>query len=174
MQRVFTKREKIIFYLTIGLAIFGVLFKFLLGPMLTRNESLNKEINYNRAKFKKYLWLISQKENLQGKYKKFYQSEKISSDITISALSELEQLGKASGVRIIDIRPEGITQGKDFYKELLIDLRTEGAMESYLKFIYEIENSISLLIIKKLKLTARPLSTLLEGSLSISQFLTPD
>ena len=174
MQRVLTRREKIIFYLTIGVAIFGIVFRFFLGPVLTRNDSLNKEINYSRAKLKKYLWLISQKEYLQDKYKKFYQSEKISSDITVTALSELERLCKNSGVRIIDIRPEGISRGKDLYQEISIDLRTEGAMDSYLKFIYNLENSLSLLRIKKLKISAKPNTQFLEGSFSISQLLASE
>ena len=57
----------------------------------------------------------------------------------------------------------------ELYKEILIDLRTEGTQEGYLKFFYNIENSLALLRIKKFRLTAKTNTQTLEGSFSISQ-----
>lgn len=172
MIRVLSRRERVILYATAGVIIFAAIFNFLLAPVLTKNDNLNKEINLKRAKLKKYLWLLSQKEAIQGKYSKFSSAPGglgQEQDALVSALSELENLAKNSGVKIIDLRPQQPAGGRDLYREILIDLRTEGEMAGYLKFIYELENSLSLLRIKKFQLSAKPNSTILEGSFSISQ-----
>lgn len=177
MIRVLAKRERIILYATIGVVIFAIAFNFLLAPVLTKNDNLNREINLKRAKLKKYLWLISQKEAIQSKYSKFSPAPSVSDqqqDVLVSALSELENLAKNSGIRIIDLRPQQGAKGSDLYKEILIDLRTEGSMDGYLKFIYNLENSLSLLRIKKFQLTAKPNAQVLEGSFSISQLAVLD
>lgn len=171
MLRILTKREKITLYVTIGVIIFAISFNSVIAPILTKNDNLNKEIGLVREKLKKYLWLLSQKDYIQGKFSKFSSTFKISNEqaeSSFSALSELETLAKNANIKIIDIRPQ--TSGSlQPYREINIDLRTEGMIEGYLEFIYNLENSLSLLRIKKFQLTAKPNSQTLEGSFSISQ-----
>jgi len=172
MPQFLKKREKLIIYSTIGTIIFAVIFNLLIAPVLTKNENLNREIDLVRVKLKKYLWLLKQENYIQNKYNKFSSTFKVSEqqeDTLVSALSELENLTKAASIRLIDIRPQGFAGNLAGYKEILIDLRTEGAMEGYLRFIYDLENSLSLLRIKKFQLTAKPYAILLDGSFSISQ-----
>lgn len=173
MIKVLTKRENTILYATVGVLIFATLFNFAIAPILTKNDNLNREINLSREKLKKYLWLLSQKEIIQKKYSKYAPTTSITGheqDAVVSALSELESLAKNAGIKIIDLRPQAReTKGTELYKEILIDLRTEGSMEGYLKFIYNLENSLSLLRIKRFQLTAKPNAQVLEGSFSISQ-----
>lgn len=171
MQRIISKREKIIFYATLGVLVFSLCFNFLLSPVLKRNEQLNDEINLSRVKLKKYLWLLKQKDYIYNKNKGFiygYDTALAGKDPLVSSLSELESLTKNANIRIIDLRPQN-TRNLNAYKEIIIDLRTEGAMESYLKFIYDLEHSLSLLRIKKLELNVKPNSQILEGKFSISQ-----
>lgn len=170
MIKVLTKRERIILYVTIGMLVFAISFNFVIAPVLTKNDGLNKEINLARAKLKKYFWLLSQKDYIQAKFSKFSTTFRISGekqDTLVSALSELENLAKNANIRIIDVRPQ-TSRGLDLYKEVLIDLRAEGTMEGYLNFIYNLENSLSLLKIKRFQLTAKPNTPTLEGSFSIS------
>jgi NhaP-type Na+/H+ or K+/H+ antiporter len=171
MQRILTKREKIILYITIGVIIFSIIFNFLILPVLTKIGLLNKEINLTQTRLKKYTQLLSQKDYIQSKYNKFISRVGVSGrrqDTLVDALSELENLAKEANIRIIDIRPQ--TPGNiNLYKEIIIDLRTEGTMEGYLKFIYNIENSLLLLRIKRFQLNAKPATEALEGSFSISQ-----
>lgn len=169
--------EKIILYLTISVIVFSIGFNFLIAPVLTKNENLNKEINITKVKLKKYLQLLSQKDYIQNKYNKlsvYLKDSTAEKDTLVGALSELENLAKASGVRIIDIRPQSSSKGPDLYKEILIGLKTEGAMEGYLKFIYNLENSPSLLKIKRFQLNAKPNIQVLEGSFSISKLSVLD
>jgi Tfp pilus assembly protein PilO len=171
IKRFLTKREKIIFYLTIAIVTFSVVFNFFLAPLLSKISTLNREIRTTRAKFRKYSWLLAQKDQLHDKYNQLalqFRLPQVGSDALVGVLSELENLARDANIRLVDIRPQG--EGKrDLSKGILVDLRTEGTMEGYLKFIYGIENSLLLLQIKKVQLSAKVNSPTLEGSFSISQ-----
>lgn len=171
---ILNKREKLILYTTAGVIIFAVIFNFLIAPLLNRNDNLNREVSLKKAKLKKYLWLVSQKDTIKAKYGKFAPitgSVGQQEDALVGALSELEKLARNADIRIVDLRPQTreAKGGADSYKEVFIDLRTEGTMEGYIKFIYNLENSLSLLRIKKFQLTAKPNAQVLEGSFSIFQ-----
>jgi|SRR3989338_7929363 len=171
MPKALTKREKTTLYLTVGIIGFGLLFNFFLGPVFSKNNKLNREISLTRQKLKKYLVLLEQKDAIQNKYSKFFSAAQgISSreqDALISLFAELENLAKGANVKIMDIRPKFGAEGSR--KELAVDLRTEGSMEGYLKFIYNLENSLLLLKIKEFQLNSKPNTQVLEGLFSIAQ-----
>jgi Tfp pilus assembly protein PilO len=176
MLRIISKRERIILYLTTGVILFSLVFNFLISPLLKRQGSLNKEINITRLRLKKYLRLLNQEDEIKNKYNKFASGKNLTNetqDAAVSALSALETLARDSGIRIIDVRPQS-AKAVDLYKEIFIDLRTEGAIEGYLKFLYNVENSLTLLRIKRFQLNAKPNSQLLDGSFSVSQLSLPE
>jgi hypothetical protein len=167
-----SKRERVIFYATGGVIIFALVFNFLISPILKKNDALNKEIAVTRRKLKKYMQLLSQKDYIQDKFNKFSATLNVSAqqeDALMSALSNIENLAKNANVRIIDIRPQSTAKAGSPYKEMLIDLRTEGEIGGYIKFIYDLENSLSLLKIERFQLTSKSNSQFLEGIFSISQ-----
>ncbi|MBM3246455.1 MAG: hypothetical protein FJZ13_03895 [Candidatus Omnitrophica bacterium] len=171
MPKILSKREKIILYVAIGVIVFSLGFNFLIAPGLGRNDVLNREISMVRTKLKKYRWLLSQKDYIQNKYNKFSSTLKLpgeQADTLTGALAELENLAKDANVRIIDLRPQPTINPSE-YQEIIIDLRAEGTMEGYLKFIYNLENSLSLLKIKRFQLSAKPNNPALEGNFSISR-----
>ena len=171
MQKILSKRERIILYTVLGLIGLSIVFNFLIEPLFKKAELLNRQTDIVRTKLKKYMWLLSQKDNIQDKYKKFASRLNLPSerkDTSVTTLSVLENLAKEAEIHIVDIRPQ-TTSNLDLYKETVVDLRTEGTMEGYISFLYNIENSLSLLRIKKFQLNAKPKSSLLEGIFSISQ-----
>lgn len=171
MQRILTKREKLILYTTVGVIVFSIAFNLLLAPIIKKNEDLNKKIKLAFTKLKKYTRLVSQKESIQAKFNEFSSTfgiPKEEEDSVVSALSNLENLAKNANIHIIDIRPQA-PRTTGAHKEIVIDLRTEGTMEGYLKFIYGIEHSLSALTIKRFQLSAKPNTAALEGTFSISQ-----
>jgi len=178
MQKVLSKREKIILYFIFAIFPFSIVFNFLIAPVLNKYEFLNKEIAVNRTKLTRQLRLLSKKEAIQSRYSRF--SSKLKplnqeQDTYLMVLSELENLAKDANIRIIDIRPEKTGQGKTGgYNEILINLRTEGGIEEYMKFIYNVENSLGLLKIKRLQLTSKLNNQWLEGDFSISQISYSD
>ena len=175
MPKVLSKREKIFLIAAIAIISFGVLFNFVISPVLDKISNLNREVEFNRVKLTKYSSLIKQKDLIQKKYASLpggMDLSENSKDTLVDALSELESLAKKAGIRIIDIRPQA-GKNLDLYKEIFIDLRTEGTMEGYIKFIYNLQNSLSLLKIKRMQLNAKPNTQYLEGSFSISQLSLP-
>lgn len=171
MTRVFSQREKIILSITAAVLIFSLAFNFLFLPLFRKNAALNKEIKVSRLKLKRYLYLLEHKEHLNDKYGSLAADLNLSvagKDILLAALSELEVLAKDANIRIIDLRPEN-PKARDLYQEIIIALRTQGAMEDLLKFIYLLRQSASALMIKKLQLNAQPNSALLEGEFCLSQ-----
>lgn len=172
MPQLLSQREKVILYATAGIIAFSAVYKFLLAPVLNKNEYLDKEVEIAKAKIKKYTWLLENREQIGQKYKKFSASFDIGRqpgvhEPLVSVLSELQNLAKACDIRIVDIRPQA--SAKTDVKETLIDLRADGTMEGYLKFIYNIENSLSLLSVKRMQLNAKPNTLNLEGIFSIAK-----
>ena len=170
MPKIFKKRERIIFYLVVGLVTASVGFNLAVEPLLVKNNNLSNEINAGRAKLKRYAQLLAQKDAIESEFRKFSVSLNNTGlqDASVSALSELENLARAANIRIVDIRPQN-AKSADLYKETIIELKAEGSMGDYLKFIYSIENSLFLLKIKRFVLTARADPGSLEANLSISQ-----
>lgn len=171
MQKVLTKRERLILYTTIGLIAFSMVFNFLISPLLKKNGDLNRQILVTHLKLAKYLSLLSQKDAIKAKYSKFSSTLRMperKEDAVVTVLSEVERLADSSGVRITDVRPQP-SRNSAQYKEVSIDLRTEADMGDYIKFIYAIDNSLLSLSIKKLQINSRPNSQYLEGLFSIRQ-----
>jgi hypothetical protein len=172
MAKILSKREKTIFYATVTVVFFSIVFNFLVVPVLSKNESLNKDINAAKERLQKYLYLMERRDDIRAKYNGLFvdaNGSDAGEDGLISSLSELEKIAKDSNVRIIDIRPQGSSRSPSIYKEALIELKAEGMMEEYLKFTYNIENSPLLFKVKKLHLNIKPNTLSLEGSFSISR-----
>jgi hypothetical protein len=172
MKKSLTKRESLILYLTIFLVIFAILFNFLILPVITKINNVNREIKLVQAKLNKYSLLLSRKDYIQNQYSKF-SSVQVPlgqrEDSLVGTLKELENLARQANIRIIDIRPQGPSKNLTSYQETLVDLKTEGAIEGYFNFIYHLENSPVLLRINKFQLTAKTNTEVLTGSFTISQ-----
>lgn len=171
MQKILSKREKLILFATVGVIVFGVIYNFIIEPFLSKDESLNREINLNKSKLKKYAYLLSRKDDIRSKYNRLSQNLKRSEageDAFVNALTAIEEIAKASNVRLLDIRPQS-QRSQEIDKEILIELRTEGSVENYLRFLYNLENSLSLLWVKKFQLNSKANTQNLGGNFSISQ-----
>lgn len=174
MIKLLKKREKIILYLVIGVVLFSFIFNFIISPVMAKYANLNKEITVTSVKLKKYMALLSQKERIQKKYADEFNSvsslSEFKQDSLVAALSELQNLAKNADIRIIDLRPQqGVKTVSQPYKEIIIDMRVEGSMDGYFKFIYDIENSLWILRIKKFQLLSKSNSVALDGIFTIAQ-----
>lgn len=179
MPKLFSSREKMIFYAVIYIAAFSVLFRFIFVPVMNKNEYLNKEIRASLIKLKKYNRLLKGKQEILNRYQQFFPDYKLAGDEEkqeplSAALSELQKSAAASNIRIVDIRPQIAAAKKSAQKELVIDMRAQATMEEYLKFIYDIETSASFLNINRLQFMAKPNTQDLEGIFSIAKSLDLD
>ncbi|MCX5715186.1 MAG: hypothetical protein NT033_10430, partial [Candidatus Omnitrophica bacterium] len=146
-------------YVTVGVVVSSVAVNFLNGNFWQKNISLNREIALTRQKLKKSLRLLSQKDAIQNKYNKLALHSDLSApqgDVFVATLSELEKMAQDAGVHIIDMRPQDISKSSGLYKEIAVDLRAEGDIQGYFKFIYNLENSLSLLRVRRFQLSSKP------------------
>lgn len=156
------KRERVILYIAIGAIVFAAALNLVILPFYARNDLMNKEIRAAQVKLNKYRLLIEEKDKIQEQINAIpalAATGQQGDDNLMNILTEIERLAQDADVRIIDIRPQ---------KENLIDLRVEGRMDEYLKFIYNLECSPSFLKIKKLQLASQPQSLILQGSFTVN------
>jgi hypothetical protein len=171
MVKVLKKREQLLLYIILALACFSLFFNFIAYPLWQKNRALSNEIARTKLRLIKYLEILNRKDELEKNHSDasptllaFEQKQ----DTVVSVLAELEHLSKKTNVKILDIRPQSTTRSSK-KQAVAFDLRLEGDIEGYLKFIYEIENSVFLLQIKKILLRAKANSPLIEVAFTIIQ-----
>jgi len=177
MNRLLTKRERFIAYLITAAVCFAIAYNIVIKPLIEKNRRLNKKIGASEIKLKKYRRLLRAKDYLREDYGKYLLSDNSATDIEdtfLGALSELEKLAKTCNIQILDIRPDQKRKVKGAFSESKIELKTEGRLEDYLKFIYNMENTPSLLKINKLQLKSKTNTDLLEGRFTIGQIIISD
>lgn len=170
-QKLFTKRERLAVSITAGLGAVSVVFFFLIEPLLKKSGLLNDKIAITRLRLNRYMQLLVRKAAITSKYDRFnfdVNASESDKGRFVAALSTVESYAKTANIRIIDIRPQNV-KPRDSNKEIIIDLRTEGDIEGYMKFMHTVENSLSLLRITNCQLDAKPEGQLLDGSFSLSQ-----
>jgi len=177
MKKLLTKRERFFVYIIASAIIFAFSYNMVIEPLMNKSKDLNREISSKEIKLKKYRGLLGQGDQLHKIYKKYLLPEDNPADMQdtfLGTLKELEKLAGASGVVILDIRPDKRRKGKGELSESKIELKTEGTLKDYLKFVYNMENTPSLLKINKLQLISKTNSELLEGRFTIGQILISD
>ena len=170
-MKILSLREKRILWVVVGLLAVGLPAQILVFPLLESHRDLDKKILAAQIKANKYERLIQRKDALQKKYQAISFVLKNSSgaqETIVEGLSELESLARESGIRILDIRPQLLKKDSSI-KETGIELKAAANMEGFIRFIYKVERSLTLFKIKKIQLTTKPGSPMLEGSFSIAR-----
>lgn len=165
-----TKREKIVFWITIAIIVVSLFYNFVLVFYLRKADSLDKEIHKLELNLEKAKRLLTKKNNIEKEFKN------IKIDGTTDAflgeqqvaniLLELENIASASGVHISEIKPQSLKRS-EYSSEIAIDIRFEGDIKNISQFIYAIQQSKELLKIEKLQINTAGDSLLLEGYLEI-------
>ncbi len=166
MLKILNQRERRVFVFTAGVIIFSLVFNFALMPLFTKYKDLNEQIKIAKNRLVKYSQLMSQKDKIQSRFDQLSGADKLigkQKNNLVEVLGELDNLAKEANIRLIDLRPQ---QSK---KEITVEVRSEGRLEDYLRFIYSVENSLYILNIKRLQLNSRPNSADLEASFTVIQ-----
>lgn len=169
MMRILNKREKFIACSIVFVICLLAAGNLVVLPLVKRNEFLNREIQFTALKLNKYKWLLNNKERIFKKYGGDTTSILSASGLEVNVLSELENAAKLYGIAIIDVRSQGVFKDSGGPRRESVDLRAEGTIQDFVKFIYAIENSIFMFNISRFQLKSKSNSSLLEGSFSISQ-----
>jgi Tfp pilus assembly protein PilO len=84
-------------------------------------------------------------------------------------LSAIENIGKASGVYLNDVKPQKV-KDTDFYKIMLVEVKFQATSQTLAKFLYELENSPLLLKVSRLQVNYKGGdSSLLDGTIQVSK-----
>ncbi|MDD5668915.1 MAG: hypothetical protein PHE58_02640 [Candidatus Omnitrophica bacterium] len=172
MSRILSKREYALALAT-GIAIAGAVFiRVLVMPAIQKNRDFDRAIASSRSRAAQYEWLIKNKKNIEENFKAVYYfspREESNPTYSVKVLLELESVVREAGLKVVDLR---LQQGKNFKsKDLMIELKTEGPLESYLKCVYFFEHSAALFTVHRLRIAAQANSENLEGGMTVSPLI---
>ena len=153
-----SKKDKIIFYITVFVVSLLILDRAIISPVFFKIQSLNKKILDKQSEIKKNLRILAQKDRIlaQGaKYSSFLGNSQASDDEQVTlVLKELESLASKSSVYLVDMKPAGVKISGSS-KRILVNLNCEAQMEQLVDFMYNMENSSSLISIERYQLTPK-------------------
>jgi hypothetical protein len=165
--RMLSSRERTIAYTALGLLAVALALNTVFAPLLRANDRLNREITVVRAKVRTYLSLIARRDEIRARYRAVAANAAApvaAADPMVGALTQLENIARASGVTITDVRPQSSGSLTAGLREIAVEIKAEGNMEGFVKFTYDLEHSLALLRVRRFQLAVKPGSSLLEGS----------
>ena len=170
-----SKRERYIALTAVSFVGIAILYSFIIDPIAREWQALNSEIESKAAGLKTDFAMLAARKSLEANYSKFAKyarSEKSEEEAVAEVLSYLENLSRNDSCAIANIKPIGT---KDFgtYKELLIDLSSEGTVSQFTKFLYDIENTKNMILkIRQFVLTSKAgQEGVLKGTFLISKVI---
>lgn len=153
-----SKKEKFVFYVAVTMVTLLIMDRAIIAPVFYKIKSLNQEIQNKQGEVKKNLKILSQKEKIlaeSAKYSTFASDSQLSDDEQITlVLKELENLASKSSVYLVDMKPAGIKESGSS-KKIMVNLNCEAQMEQLVDFMYNMENSSSLITIEKYQLAPK-------------------
>lgn len=165
-------REKKLAFTTLALVSLSIGYIFILEPLSKKYVGLNQEIHTKQIRLAKSERLVKEKDVITRGYKKYSQllttSGSEEEEMAV-VLSEIEKTGKAAGIYMSDVKPQRVKE-MDFYRELLVEIKFQATMQTLAQFIYNLENSGSLLKVKRLQINIKGGGAAsIEGNLQISR-----
>ena len=169
-----SKREKIILYSATFFISLSLLDRSIIYPIASKIESLNKEIQDKEVGIVKNLRILAQKDRIlaeSAKYASFLNSPKTEEEQMSYLLKEIESLANKSSVYLVDLKPAGLKSTGSVNK-YSINLNCEAQMEQIAEFMYNIENSNSLLSIDRYQISPKSKeSSVAKCSMSIGKIV---
>jgi len=169
-----SSREKKLAVATFALASFGLCFVFVVEPLYKSYKALNQEIKEKQLRLAKNQRLMREKDAITKEFQKYSElitTKKSHEEEMALVLSEIEKTGKAAQMYLSDVKPQRI-KDMDFYRELLVEIKFQANMQCITKFIYNLQNSASLLKVKRLQINTKGIgSSEIEGTIQISKIV---
>lgn len=152
-----SKREKLIFYGALFFISLTLLDRFVLYPIFSRIEELDKEIRAKESGIKKSLHILAHKDRIvaeRKKYRSFATDLKGKEEEMTSLLKEVEKLANDSSVYLVDLKPAGLKKAGASEK-YFISLNCEAQMEQLARFIYDLEDSNKLFSVERYRINPK-------------------
>jgi len=152
-----SKKERIGLSIAVGFITLAVLDRLVIKPIKDKVDRLNHQIQVSEEELRLDLRNLQEKKVISREYEKYTQYvTKAGSDEEEVAkiLAEIEEMARRSNVNLVDITPQAPRE-IDFYREYAAEIEIMGSMESVVKFLYRLSNSMLLLRAQKLRMTLK-------------------
>ena len=150
--------EKRVLYIAAALVVVAILDRVFLGPVTSRLNSLEEEIDQEKSVIKRDQRFLSYKDKILSENKEFSpyfaNPSQTQEEIIAAFLKKIEMLASESKVNLARVTPAG-SQQKTGYMEHYADLECDGELENISKFMYAIETSPDLLKIIKINISPK-------------------
>jgi Tfp pilus assembly protein PilO len=140
---------------------------------LNKLESFNGKISVEEKKLGKSMLILAQEAAITEEYKKFAQSikqEQSDEETIASLLSSIEKMAKSVSVFILDMKP-AVVEKAEFYKKYAVKIEAEAKISNLTDFMYQLENSSSLLRVSEFRLTPQKKETILKINMTVTEVL---
>jgi hypothetical protein len=143
-----SKRERSIALAAISFVAAAILYNLMIDPVIRSWQELNAEIESKSSALKNQMAMLSARDAIAATYSKFdkyVKSGKSEEETIADTLLYLEGLSRGDSCLVVNIKPIG-TKKYVSYKELLIELSSEGSVKQFTKFLYDVENTKNMIL----------------------------
>jgi Tfp pilus assembly protein PilO len=167
-----SKRERTIFYVTVGVISLVLLDRMVLSPILAKINSLGETIQAKEEAIERSLLIVTQEKRIEGEKNLYstYLSKPQAEEKTITAfLQDVETLAKKSSIYLTDIKPSG-KGAEGEVVQYFVKLSFEAQMEQVFNFFYNVSSFENLIRIEDYQIRPKSEgSSIIVCSISISK-----
>jgi len=172
-----SKRERIIFYVTVSLVSLVLVDKFILSPIFNKISYLTEIINEQEESIQQSMLIVTQEKRIKDETKRYalYLSKPQTEEKQITEfLKEIENIAKRSSVYLVDMKPSN-TLVESNSTQYFVRLNFEAKMEEVMNFFYHVSNYKQLIKIEEFLLKPKTEgSNIISCTLSISKSIVPE
>ena len=169
-----SKKEKIGLSFSFAIVSLALLDRAIVSPIRSRFQRINQAIAIGEKQLGHDLRNIRQKDQIAAEFEKYVQYVQRSGsdeEEVAKILGEIEALARQSNVYLVDMKPQ-TPKEVDFYKEYAVEIEAEGDMTALVRFLYQMNTSVQLLRVEKLRLNSRKSGDpVLKSSMLITKIL---
>ncbi len=157
MKYKMSRRERLLFYLTMIIIGVFVVHWWVLRPTLTRSHALSQQIQLKKRMIESSLYLLKQKAEIlesAGRFAKYGKQGLSEEEEAAFLLRQIEETAKKSSVQMIDLKPYSARR-IDSRIEYKVELEIESPINQLMTFIYNLQNSDDLLRTSKFRISPR-------------------
>ncbi len=156
---VLKKREMFLVYVIGGLLGVWIVSRLVFVPFHGKLVGYDRQVALEEARLRKGLALVEKKDEINkqyGKYDTYFSLHSASSEEAVAAfLKEVEKVGRATGLQILDVKPQKDAEEDKFSRQYQINIKAEADMEQLVKFLYALYNSPLLFGVDKMVLVPK-------------------
>lgn len=137
-----SQRERIVFYVTIGVVSLVLVDRMILTPILDKINHLGAAIRSQEETIEQSLIIVTQEKRIEAESDRYaiYLSEPETEEKVATAfLKKIENLAKKSSVYVVDIKSSGKKVDGDIVRHF-VKLNFEAQMEQVINFFYNVTN----------------------------------